>query len=56
MKKSLLTAFLMFVAGCSIANANTEITVLNVPQPVNDTLLFALPVSVDHYQHIQKLY
>ena len=54
MKKSLLTAFLMFVAGCSIANANTEITVLNVPQPVNDTLLFALPVSVDHYQHIQN--
>ena len=54
MKKILLSTLLMFVAGCGIALANTNITVVNVNQPVNDTLTFALPIDVEHYQHIQN--
>jgi hypothetical protein len=54
MKNSLLFTLLMLVAGYGISQANTEITVVNVPQPVNDTLLFALPIDVNHYQHIQN--
>ena len=54
MKKFLLSTFLLIAAGCGIANATTDITVVNVPQPQGDTLLFALPIDVDHYQHIQN--
>ena len=54
MKNFVLSTFLMLVAGCGIANAATDIMVFNVPQPVNDTLLFALPVDVRCYQHIQN--
>ena len=54
MKKILLSTFLMFVAGFGIANAYTQITAVNVPQPQGDTLLFALPVDIDTYQHIQN--
>ena len=54
MKKILLSTLLMFVAGCGIAIANTDIKVFNVPQPVNDTALFALPIDLEHSQHIQN--
>ena len=54
MKKSLLSAFAMVLACCGVANAGVNITAVNVPQPVNDTLLFALPVDVNHYQEIQN--
>lgn len=54
MKKSLLSAFAMIVACCGVANAEVNITAVNVPQPVNDTLLFALPVDVNVYQDIQN--
>ena len=54
MKKILLSTFLMFVAGFGIANAYTQISAVNVPQPEGDTLVFALPVTIDTYQHIQN--
>lgn len=54
MKKSLLSAFAMIIASCGIANANIQITAYNVEQPANDTLMFALPVDVNHYQDIQN--
>lgn len=54
MKKVLLSTFLMLVAGFGVANAYTDITAVNVPQPAGDTLLFALPIDIEHYQHIQN--
>ena len=54
MKKILLSTFLMFVAGFGVANAYTSITTANVPQPEGDTLMYALPVEIDIYQHIQN--
>ncbi len=54
MKKILLSTFVMLMAGFGVANAYTEISVVNEPQPQGDTLLFALPVDVEHYQHIQN--
>ena len=54
MKNFVLSTLLMLVAGCGVAFATTDITVFNVPQPVNDTLLFALPIDVNHFQHIQN--
>jgi hypothetical protein len=44
----------MIAAGCGVANAYTQVTASNIPQPAGDTLLFALPVDVDVYQHIQN--
>ena len=55
MKKALLSTFAMFVACCGIANASIEISTVNVAQPANDTLLFALPVDVNTYQDIQPV-
>ena len=54
MKKFLLSTFVMIAAGCGVANAYTQVTASNIPQPAGDTLLFALPVDVDVYQHIQN--
>lgn len=58
MKKSLLSAFLMALASYGVANATQEIiiTASNVPQPANDTLLFALPVSPELSQEIWTAY
>lgn len=54
MKKSLLSAFAMIIASCGVSSANVQIASLNVEQPANDTLMFALPVDVNHYQDIQN--
>ena len=54
MKKSLLSAIAFVVACCGSASAEVSITTVNVPQPANDTLLFALPVDVNVYQDIQN--
>ncbi len=51
MKKSLLLSFAMLLA-CGAAQAETEVTVANVNQPVADTLLFALPVNPECNQEI----
>ena len=58
MKKSLLSAFLMALASYGVANATQEIiiTASNVPQPANDTLLFALPVNPELSQEIWTAY
>lgn len=56
MKKFLLSVIAMFL-GCWFAgNAAIDVTVTNIEQPVNDTLLFALPVNLDCYQDIQNFY
>ena len=44
----------MIIACCGVANAEVNVTAVNVPQPANDTLLFALPVDVNVYQDIQN--
>ena len=56
MKKHLLSSLVMICACCGVANANSsiEVTAVNVNQPANDTLLFALPVDVNVYQDIQN--
>jgi hypothetical protein len=54
MKKSLLSTFAMLLFSCGIANAGISISSMNVNQPANDTLLFALPVDVNVYQDIQN--
>ena len=54
MKKYLLSALMMMAAGTGIANASIEVSAVNVDQPANDTLLFALPVDVNVYQDIQN--
>ena len=55
MKKSLLTALVMAAACYGVSNAEIVITATNVPQPVNDTLLFALPVNPESVQEILLL-
>ena len=54
MKKSLLSTIALFMACAGMANADVVITSVNVDQPANDTLLFALPVDVNVYQDIQN--
>lgn len=54
MKKSLLSTIALFMACAGMANAEVVITSVNVDQPANDTLLFALPVDVNVYQDIQN--
>ena len=54
MNKLLLSVFAMLIASFGVANAGIEITTVNVEQPANDTLLFALPVDVNVYQDIQN--
>ncbi len=54
MKKSLLLSFAMLLFCGGLANAGIEISSVNVNQPANDTLLFALPVDVNVYQDIQN--
>ena len=55
MKKTLLSAFTLFMACMSVANADTiGISSVNIEQPASDTLLFALPVNVNVYQDIQN--
>ena len=56
MKKHLLSSLVVICACCGVANANSsiEVTAVNVNQPANDTLLFALPVDVNVYQDIQN--
>lgn len=56
MKKSLLTALVMAAACYGVSNAEIVITATNVPQPVNDTLLFALPVNPESVQEIWTAY
>lgn len=56
MKKSLLSAFVMALACFGTANAAIELTVTNVPQPANDTLLFAMPVNPECSQEIWTSY
>ena len=56
MKKSLLSAFALALACFGISNAEIVVTVTNVPQPANDTLLFALPVNPEHSQEIWTAY
>lgn len=56
MKKLLLSAFVMALAGVGTANAALEIIATNVDQPAADTLLFALPVSPDCSQEIWTSY
>jgi len=53
MKKTLLLA-LTALCAYGAANAATTITFTNVEQPVNDTLLYAMPESLDHFQDIQN--
>ena len=55
MKKTLLSAFTLFMACMGVANADTiGISSVNIEQPASDTLLFALPVNVNVYQDIQN--
>ena len=54
MKKYLLSIIALAFACCGVANASISVTAVNIPQPVNDTLLFALPVDVNVYQDIQN--
>ena len=54
MKKYLLSSLVMICACSGVANAGIEVTAVNVNQPANDTLLFALPVDVNVYQDIQN--
>lgn len=56
MKKFLLSAFVMALAGFGTANAAIEVTATNVDQPAADTLLFALPVTSDCSQEIWTYY
>ena len=56
MKKSLLSAFVMLMACCGVANAAIDVSSTNVAQPANDTLLFALPISPDCSQEIWTSY
>jgi hypothetical protein len=53
MKKYLLSIIALAFA-CGAAHAAITVTTANIPQPANDTLLFALPVDVEHYQDIQN--
>ena len=52
MKKSLLSVFVMALASFGVANASIDITINNIPQPANDTLLFQLPVTPGVAQEI----
>jgi hypothetical protein len=54
MKKSLLSSIAMLMFTCGIADAGVSVTSMNVNQPANDTLLFAMPVDVNVYQDIQN--
>ena len=56
MKKSLLSAVAMLLACCGAANASVDVTAVNVPQPVADTLLFQLPVTPGLSQEIWTTY
>ena len=56
MKKILLSAFVMFMAGFGMANATIHTTINNVEQPANDTLLFSLPVTIGVDQEIWTAY
>lgn len=56
MKKTLLSAFALFLAGFGMANATIHTTAVNVDQPANDTLLFALPVNIGTAQEIWTAY
>ena len=56
MKKTLLSAFALILAGFGMANATIHTTVVNVEQPANDTLLFALPVTIGCDQEIWTAY
>lgn len=56
MKKILLSAFVMFMAGFGMANATIHTTINNVDQPANDTLLFSLPVTIGVDQEIWTAY
>jgi len=44
----------MLMFTCGIADAGVSVTSMNVNQPANDTLLFAMPVDVNVYQDIQN--
>ena len=54
MKKTLLTSIFMIAACWGALNAEVVVTPTNIEQPVNDTLLFALPVNIANYQDIQN--
>jgi hypothetical protein len=56
MKKILLSAFALFMAGFGMTNATIHTTVINIDQPANDTLLFALPVTIGVDQEIWTAY
>ena len=56
MKKSLLSTFAMLLLGCGFANAEIHVSVTNVEQPQNDTLLFALPENPNCVQEIWTTY
>ncbi len=54
MKKTLLSTLALFIACFGTANASIDVTAVNIDQPANDTLLFALPVDLNVYQDIQN--
>lgn len=56
MKKSLLLTVAMLLACFGVANAQIEVNVANIDQPVADTLLFALPVNPECSQEIWTTY
>ena len=56
MKNSLLLLLGMIAACFGTATATTTISTTSIPQPVGDTLIFALPVDVNVYQDIQNYY
>ena len=56
MKKALLLTVAMFFACCGVANAQIQVTAVNVDQPAADTLLFALPVNPECSQEIWTTY
>lgn len=56
MKKTLLSAFVMAVACYGVTNAEIIVSATNVPQPANDTSLFALPVNPEISQEIWTAY
>jgi len=53
MKKTLLLA-LLAACGVGFVNAEVRIVFTNVDQPAGDTLLYAMPVSPEHFQDIQN--
>ncbi len=56
MKKSLLSALTLVLAGFGTSNAAIHLTVGQIEQPANDTALFALPIDPECSQEIWTTY